>query len=64
MKATMFKPNPFKERKVFFLPIGGQFNIYSFDGGVSSMNDDEDIDIIVQKYKKRFEGAWEELSKR
>lgn len=46
------------------MPISGQFNIHSFKGGVSSMNDDESIEIIIKKYKRRFEGAWEELSEK
>lgn len=64
MKAQTFKSNPFKETKVYLIPITGQYNTHSFKGGVSSMNDDEEIELIVKKYIQRFEGAWEELSEK
>ncbi|MDD2903147.1 MAG: hypothetical protein PHU44_12010 [Syntrophales bacterium] len=64
MRRAPFKSNPFEMKvKVFLEPITGQFNIFPFHGGVSSM-DDVDTKIIINKYKKRFKEAWEELSEK
>ena len=48
--------------EMYFEPMAGEFNIYPFQGGVSSMND-IDSDQVFGEYMRRFEDVWKELAK-
>jgi hypothetical protein len=49
-------------KETYFEPMVGEFNIYPFQGGVSSMND-IDTNQVFDEYLRRFEEAWKELAK-
>ena len=51
------------EVKVYYEPFTGEFNMYPFQDGVSSM-DDIDTSEVLDEYMQRFKDAWEELAEK
>jgi hypothetical protein len=60
-KVSKRSVHEIKIQHVYIKPMEGNYNIYPFSGGVTTM-DIIDTEQTVKKYKNRFSKAWEELA--